>query len=171
MLEGSTLGVIYLAIAYLTESAEGSTSADSVVMQTLATMAPLPPEQMFLVLIGGAVLLQLLLSLSNYANKVATACLSAKAQPYVTGKVFERIMTFSYGCVSRYKVGDLVLFTNDAAMAVDRQITEFNNIVVGLTFSLMYLVVIVRLSPMLASSAALITLAVAFVQYKLIPAS
>ncbi|MEA5596131.1 ABC transporter ATP-binding protein [Rivularia sp. UHCC 0363] len=169
LLEGSTLGVIYLAVAYLTADSDTGTPSDSGIVETLSTILPLPPLQMFLALICGAVLLQIFLSLSNYANKVSVAYLSAKAQPYVTGKVFERIMTFSYGCVSHYKVGDLVLFANDAALAVDRQIDQLNKIVVGLSFSLMYLVVIINLSPILAVAAALLTLVVAFVQYKLIP--
>ncbi|MEO0934747.1 MAG: ATP-binding cassette domain-containing protein, partial [Cyanobacteria bacterium J06641_2] len=73
------------------------------------------------------------------------------------------------GCVSHYKVGDLVLFANDAAFAVDRQIDQLNKIIVGFSFSLVYLVVIVCLSPTLAVAAALLTLVVVFVQYKLIP--
>lgn len=171
LLEGSTLGLIYLAISYLSESSESDagTPTNSAVMKMLSATVPLPPEKMFLLLVIGAVLLQMFLSLSNYANKVATAHISAKAQTYVTGKVFERIMTFSYGCVSRYKVGDLVLFSNDAALAVDRQIEEINSIVVSVLFSLVYLVVIVRLSPVLAAAAALLTFIVASVQYKLIP--
>ncbi len=168
VLEGSTLGIIYLAVAYLSEP-DADQSQQTAAMRFLSSVVPLPPEQMFLLLIGGAVLLQLFLSLSSYVNKVSAAYLSAKAQPYVTGKVFERVMTFSYGCVSRYKVGDLVLFANDAALAVDRQITEVNKIAVNLTFSLMYLAVIVRLSAILAIAAAVLTLAVAFVQYRLIP--
>ncbi|AOY83942.1 ABC transporter ATP-binding protein [Moorena producens JHB] len=171
VLEGSTLGVIYLAIGYLTGTDDPGTDTPTnpTIAKTLAKILPLPPEQMFLILIFGAVVLQIGLSLSNYLNKVSTAYLSAKAQPYVTGKVFERIMTFSYGCVSRYKVGDLVLFTNDAAFAVDRNITQFNNLVVSLSFSLVYLVIIVRLSPILAVAATVLILAVAYVQYKLIP--
>ncbi len=171
VLEGSTLGVIYLAIAFLTES--GETGADTPtnpgIVQTLAVIVPLPPEHMFLLLICGAVLLQVGLSFSNYLNKVSTAYLSAKAQPYVTGKIFERIMTFSYGCVSRYKVGDLVLYANNAGGAVNLQITHFNALIVGLSFSLVYLVVIVRLSPTLAGAATALILSVAYVQYKLIP--
>ncbi|MEM9922917.1 MAG: ABC transporter ATP-binding protein/permease [Cyanobacteria bacterium P01_D01_bin.50] len=163
--------MIYLAVGYLTADGEtgAGTPTDSGILETLSAILPLPPEQMFLALICGAVILQVFQSLAKYANKVSTAYLSAKAQPYVTGKVFERIMTFSYGCVSRYKVGDLVLFANDAALAVDRQINQLNNIIVGLSFSLMYLAVIVRLSPILAVAAALLTLLVVFVQYKLIP--
>lgn len=171
VLEGSTLGVIYLAIGYLTGTDDPGTdtATNPRIAQTLAKILPLPPEQMFLVLIFGAVVLQIGLSVSNYINKVSAAYLSAKAQPYVTGKVFERIMTFSYGCVSRYKVGDLVFFANDAALAVDLQITYFNGLLMGLSFSLVYLVIIVRLSPMLAGAATVLILAVSYVQYKLIP--
>lgn len=171
LLEGSTLGIIYIAVSYLStpSGVEGRQPADSGMMQTLSVLLPLPPDQMFLVLIGGAVGLQIFLSLSNYANNVSAASLSAKAQTYVTGKVFERTMTFSYGCVSRYKVGDLVLFANDAAIAVDRQIIQINKIAISLSFVLIYLVLIVRLSVVLALAAAVLTLGVGFVQYQLIP--
>lgn len=166
VLEGSTLGIIYLAVANLTPGEETNRAITVPILERLMQLAP---EERFLILIAGAVLLQIGLSLSNYANKVATAYLSAKAQTYVTGKVFERIMTFSYGCVSRYKVGDLVMFTNDAAFAVDQQITEINNLVVSLSFAAVYLIVIVRLSPILAAAASVLTIVVALVQYRLIP--
>lgn len=171
VLEGGTLGLIYLAVSYLTPSDTEEQVPNSVLpaVERLADTIGLTPEQVFLALVFSAVLLQILLSLSNYANKVATALFAAKAQPYVTGKVFEQIMTFSYGCVSRYKVGDLVMFSNDAASAVDRQITAVNNFFVSLSFALVYLLIIVRLSPMLAGAAALLTFLVAFVQYRLIP--
>lgn len=166
-LEGSTLGVIFLAVSYLTEDSQGA--SDSTIIRGILSVLPIQPEHLFIVLISAAVVLQILLSLSNYCNHVATAFLSARAQPYVTGKVFERIMTFSYGCVSHYKVGDLVLFANDAAIAVDCQITSINAIAVGFSFSLVYLLVIVRLSPLLAGASALLTIVIALVQYKLIP--
>lgn len=171
ILEGSTLGLVYLAISYLSESSGVTTgqTANNPLLRQLETLLPLPPAQMFLLILGAAVFLQAFLSMSNYANKVAAASLSAKAQPYVTGKVFEQILSFSYGCVSRYKVGDLVMFTSDAAEAVDQQITSINNLIVGLSFSVMYLIVIVQLSPILAIAATLLTLLVALVQYKLIP--
>lgn len=170
VLEGSTLGIIYVAITCLTEADKQLPGEDgSELIRNLSTIVPLLPEQMFLVLICVALILQIGLSLSNYANQVSAASLSAKAQPYVTSKVFERIMIFSYGCVSRYKVGDLVLFANDAAIAVDRQIEYANKILLSLSFALVYLAIIVRLSPLLAIAASALTLLVGFVQYKLIP--
>lgn len=171
VLEGTTLGLIYLAVAHMTVTSDATAEVPPAlsIVQDFASAVSLSPKQVFLALVLGAVLLQITLSLSNYANKVATAYLSAKAQPYVTGKVLERIMTFSYGCVGRYKVGDLVLFSNDAAIAVDQQITMINNFLVSLSFALVYFLVIVRLSPPLAAAATLLTFIVAVVQYKLIP--
>ncbi|NJM99334.1 MAG: ABC transporter ATP-binding protein [Phormidesmis sp. RL_2_1] len=171
LLEGSTIGLIYLAVAYLTVTRVESSVPENIpaILEKLSAILKLPREQMFLVLVLMAVLFQILLSLSNYSNKVATALFSAKAQPYVTGKVFERILTLSYGCVSQYKVGDLVMFSNDAALAVDRQITAANNFFISLSFSLVYLLIIVRLSPTLAIASIMLTMVVAFVQYRLIP--
>ena len=171
LLEGSTIGLIYLAVSYMTVSETGNQAPDKALatVEHLFSRIGLSSEQTFLALVFAAVLLQILLSLSNYGNKVATALFAAKTQPYVIGKVFEQIMTFSYGCVSKYKVGDLVMFSNDAASAVDRQISATNNFLVSLSFSLVYLLIIVRLSPPLAVAAALLTLLVAYVQYRLIP--
>lgn len=171
LLEGSTLGIIYLAIACVSEpnSATANKSSSPEILRTIYSVFPFGSEQVFLLLVFIATALQICLSLSSYVNKVSMSYLSAKAQTHVTSKVFEQIMTFSYGCVSRYKVGDLVLFTNDAAIAVNRQIEEINNVIVSLSFSLVYLFIIVRLSPLLAVAATLLTLVVAFIQYKIVP--
>ena len=171
LLEGGTIGLIYLAVSYLAPPDGTAQSSDSAIatVERIFSAIGLSPEQTFLALVFAAVLLQILLSLSNYANKVATALFAAKTQPYVTGKVFEQIMTFSYGCVSKYKVGDLVMFSGEAGSAVDRQITAANNFLVSLSFALAYLLIIVRLSPTLAVAAAFLTILVAFVQYRLIP--
>ena len=171
LLEGSTIGLIYLAISYLTVAGGGGSASGDIpaILERLSSILKFPPEQMFLSLIFTAVLFQMLLSLSNYGNKVVTALFSAKAQPYVTGKVFERILTFSYGCVSQYKVGDLVMFSCDAASAINQQIVVANNFLVSLSFALIYLAIIVRLSPTLAIASVALTMVVAFVQYRLIP--
>ncbi|HEY9824599.1 MAG TPA: ABC transporter ATP-binding protein [Stenomitos sp.] len=167
VLEGSTLGLIFLAVSILTDSKKAQ--ASSPIIQNLLAINPAHPEYVFLLLLSTAVILQILLSLSNYTNRVTTAYLSAKAQPIVTGKVFERIMTFSYGCVSRYKVGDLMLFINDSSKAIDNQIQGINSLIVGISFSFIYLFIIIKLSPFLALAASLLTIAIVLFQYKLIP--
>lgn len=166
-LEGITLGVIYLAVNNLTGNGQQQPATEQ--LSWLPFLKAMPPTQIFVVLIIVALALQTCLSLSNYCNQVSASLLSAKAQPYVTGKVFSRIMSFSYSCVSRYKVGDLVFFANDAALAVDRQITSANAVALGLSFSAMYLLIIVQLSVVLAGIAFMLTVIVALAQYKILP--
>jgi ATP-binding cassette, subfamily B, bacterial MsbA len=169
LLEGSTLGIIFLAVSCLTEANSPSARTPASPIIHLLSILPSSPERRFLILIMGATILQVLLSMSNYINKVVTAYLSACAQSYVMGKTFERIMTFSYDCVSRYKVGDLVIFATDSGLAVDRQIIFFNDMAVSLSFSIIYLFVIVRLSPVLAVAASILTFLLALVQLNLLP--
>lgn len=163
LLEGTTLGVVYLAIAFL--------SGDDVPAQLawVTSRTSLDKEEMFVALLLVAVVLQALLSLSNYLNKVSTAYFSASVQPQVTGKVFERIMSFSFDCASRYKVGDLINFASSASSTVNLQVTTGNNMIVSLTFVITYSLVLVTLSPILALAAVALAGLTVVIQRLLIP--
>ncbi|MEP0923560.1 ABC transporter ATP-binding protein [Leptolyngbya sp. ST-U4] len=165
VLEGSTLGVIYLAVSLLSEGSQNQPQF----LQQFLSVVPLSQGQQFLGLLAFAVLLQGLLALSSYANKVSTAYLSARAQPQVTGRVFERIMSFSFACASHYKIGDLLMYTGSAADTVDGQIQCLNGLVVSLSFTIVYAVVLINLSPVLALVAVLLALVVILVQQRLLP--
>ncbi|MEB3211901.1 MAG: ABC transporter ATP-binding protein [Leptolyngbyaceae bacterium] len=167
ILEGSTLGIIYLAIAVLSEGTQSD--QHSPVIQRVLLLAPLSDGQLFIGLMGVAVVLQVLLSLSNYTNKLMTAYLSARAQPQVTGQVFKQIMSFSFACASSYKVGDLVMFANDAALTVDKQLQLANNLVVSLSFAAIYSVILVSLSPWLALIAVALAVIILVFQRQVIP--
>ncbi len=167
LLEGSTLGVIYLAISILSEGSQDR--QQSQLLEQLTSVLPLSNGQLFLGLLGVAVLLQTLLALSNYANKVSAAYISARAQPQVTGRVFEQIMSFSFACASHYKIGDLVMFAKDAAYTVDKQIQYLNGLIVSLSFTIIYSVIMARLSPLLALVAVVLAIVIIFVQRKLLP--
>lgn len=164
-LEGSTLGIIYLAVSVLSEE---PTAQSSTVKGALERI-PLSSEHVFLGLLGAAVLLQALLSLSGYLNKISAAYLSAKAQPQVTGKVFERIMSFSFGCSSSYKVGDLVMFASDAARTVDIQLELINSFAVSLSFVAIYSFILVGLSPWLALVAVVLAAVMILIQRNILP--
>lgn len=169
ILEGTTLGVVYLAIAVLSE--EGSNQELSPALIWLSNRGFLSGsgESVFLLLLGVAVILQILLSLSNYCNKVSAAYFSARAQPQVTEQVFNRIMSFSFSCASRYKVGDLIKFASSSPGTVNAQITTINNLVVSTTFALTYSLILIRLSPLLALSAIALAAAIIAVQRLLVP--
>lgn len=165
LLEGSTLGIIYLAISVLSVG-DGVQSQG---VERVSAALPVPEGYLFVGLLGAAVVLQTLLALSNYINKVSTDYLSARAQPQVTGRVFEQIMSFSFACASHYKVGDLVYFANNAASTVNGQIAALNNLIVNLSFTVVYSFILVSLSPFLALAAVLLALALIAVQQQLLP--
>ncbi|MDV3351391.1 ABC transporter ATP-binding protein [Leptothoe sp. LEGE 181152] len=167
VLEGTTLGVIYLAISFLAEDEPRQSYSAQLVW--LLNRVPLNGNQMFLALLVVAVILQTLLSLSNYCNKVSAAYFSARVQPQVTGKVFERIMSFSFACASRYKVGDLIKFTSSAPGTVNTQVTTINNLIVSLTFAATYSFVLIKLSPLLAFAAVALAFVIVLVQRFLVP--
>lgn len=167
LLEGSTLGVIYLAISLLSE--DPSNPQQPQFLHQLLAAIPLSTGQQFLGLLGIAVLLQTLLALSSYGNKLSTAYLSARAQPQVVGRVFEQIMSFSFACASHYKIGDLVMFANSSAGAVNSQIQALNNLVVSISFNLVYSLILVSLSPVLALAAVVIAVVMLLVQQRLLP--
>lgn len=167
LLEGSTLGVIYLAVSLLSEGSQNQQL--SPVLETLLSIVPLPTGLLFLALLGGAVILQALLALCNYGNKVSADYLSARAQPQVTGRVFEQIMSFSFACASHYKIGDLVMFAGNAALTVNNQIQILNGLVVNLTFNLVYAAILVSLSPLLALVAVVLAVVMILVQRQLLP--
>jgi ATP-binding cassette subfamily B protein/subfamily B ATP-binding cassette protein MsbA len=167
LLEGSTLGVIYLAVSLISGGSQSQQQPQ--LLQQFLSLVPLSRSQQFLGLLGVAVVLQTLLALSSYANKVSTAYLSARAQPQVTGRVFEQIMSFSFACSSQYKIGDLVMFANDAALTVNKQIQYLNDFTVSFSFMIIYIIALVSLSPSLALMAVLLASVVIAVQRKLLP--
>lgn len=167
LLEGSTLGVIYLAISILSKGAEKEQSTPFV--QRVLDWIPLTTGQLFIGLMLAAVIIQTLLALSNYFNKLSMAYLSARAQPQVTGKVFDQIMSLSFSCASGYKVGDLVMFANDAALTVNRQLELVNGFAVSISFAAIYSVVLISLSPYLAIVAVLLAGVMILVQHQVLP--
>jgi ATP-binding cassette, subfamily B, bacterial MsbA len=167
ILEGSTLGVIYLALSLLSEQSPSQANTSAVIK--LLSIMPMTVGQLFLVLLGLAVLLQSFLSLSNYINKLSASYLSARAQPQVTGTIFKQIMSLSFACASHYKVGDLIKFANDAPFTVNEQILKFNDLAVSLSFAMLYAIVLLKLSPWLALVAIAIAALIVLVQWQIIP--
>jgi ATP-binding cassette, subfamily B, bacterial MsbA len=167
LLEGSTLGVVYLAISLLSNRAQGLQSS-SFFKQLLLTV-PLSPEFLFPGLLGLAVLLQGLLALSSYGNKLSTAYLSSQAQTQVTGRVFEQVMSFSFACASQYKIGDLMMFVGEAAGTVNNQIQLVNNFIINFSFASIYTCILVTLSPPLALLAVVLAVVMILIQQRLLP--
>jgi ATP-binding cassette, subfamily B, bacterial MsbA len=166
-LEGSTLGIIYLAVSVLATKAQQSNLHPILVW--VLSVTHLSSGILFLALLGVAVTLQIFLSLCNYGNHVSSAYFSARAQPQVTGQVFAQIMSFSFAHASKYKVGDLVLYANSAASTINTQVQLFNNLLVSITFTTVYAVILINLSPILAMVAVVLAIIVIALQRQILP--
>jgi subfamily B ATP-binding cassette protein MsbA len=165
--EGTTLGIIYIAISVLDEGTSNIHQNQFVAF--LLSKIPYTDQQIFLIMLGAAVIMQTLLAVMNYLNKLSVSFLAAEIQPQVTGHVFRQIMSLSFGCASRYKVGDLVLYANTAGGTVNRQITTVNNLLISVSFTFVYTLILVKLSSILALIAVILSLAIIAIQRFIIP--
>jgi subfamily B ATP-binding cassette protein MsbA len=172
--EGATLGVIFLAVELMTSGAR------TVVSQPLLQRLPwleglLPglagwsPAVLFVVLLALAAGLQVLFSLFTYANSVASGYLAARLNREVTGLLNRRILSFSFACASRYRVGDLLSYAGGGGGTVQQQIRLANDLLVNTLQLLVYLAVLIAISPWLLLVVAALGWVVAQVQRHLLP--
>jgi ATP-binding cassette subfamily B protein/subfamily B ATP-binding cassette protein MsbA len=149
LLEGASLAAVYLAVE-------------------VAGRAPVP-TRLFAALILVAVALRLAQSLLRYLSSVSVGYLSARCSRRIQALIHERILAFSFGHASGYRLGDLTELAASAPAAVDAQITAVHNLVTLTLLGLTYLVVLVTLSPWLLLAAAAIGAVVALLQRHLLP--
>src|SRR5579883_2729190 len=83
----------------------------------------------FILFICAAIVLQILRSLFTYFGAIASVFLGTRMQIEAQHKVYEQILSFSFSFVSRYKVGDLVEYTNTPATMVRVVMDELNKII------------------------------------------
>ncbi|AFY38554.1 Xenobiotic-transporting ATPase [[Leptolyngbya] sp. PCC 7376] len=165
--EGTTLGIIYVAISLLSEGSE--------VLEKIPFVADfvreigLNNQLLFLGMLVVAVIFQCLLAASKYFNNLSVAFLSAEVQPQVVGRVFRQIMSLSFSCASRYKVGDLVYYANASGGTVNRQIRIVNNFFISFSFAIVYTFILVQLSSLLALIAIILALSIIAIQRYILP--
>lgn len=172
--EGATLGVIFLAVELLTSAEKGTLSlGDNPLFSRLPALAAwlnaLPVVPLFLALMGLAVLLQALYSLTRYINMVSLGYFAARCRAEITARIHSRILTFSYPCASSYRVGDLKDYCNSGPLAVQTKIELLGQSSVAVLLLAMYLTVLVRISPWLLLASLALGLVVTAVQRPLLP--
>jgi ATP-binding cassette subfamily B protein/subfamily B ATP-binding cassette protein MsbA len=172
--EGATLGVVFLAVDLLSRPAGQTLEWSSkgflgAVPQLAAGLNAMPRNQLFLLLLGLAVLLKLLQSLAMYLGSLAMGYYSARTSSRLMAMIHSHILGFSFACASRYRVGDLLYVAGASPGAV---MSEINNVsAITLTFLMMftYLAVLLSLSPWLLVSALLMGGLLSLVQQQLLP--
>lgn len=166
--EGATLAVLFTAVGLLTASPTAS-AATSGRLASLPLLSQLPPQTAFLLLLCLAVLLQALQSLTRYVSGVANGYFGARCKSLVTGRIHSQILALSYPCASQFKVGDLTDYASQGPESTYYQIYLLGQLLMNGLLLLVYLVVLVSLSPWLLLSAVLMACLIAGVQRHLLP--
>jgi subfamily B ATP-binding cassette protein MsbA len=173
--EGATLGVIFLAVGLMSgnsgESLVGLPVLQGVpwLRQWLEGFADWSSPMLFVLLLLLAVGLQLLMSLCTYVNGVATGYFSASLNREVTNLLNRRILSFTYACAGSYRVGDLLNYASAGGATVQGQIAMANTLVLTVLQLLVYLAILLTISPLLLLVAAFLALSLWYVQSKLLP--
>ena len=164
--EGATLAIIFLAVDVLTGSRV------SIAIPSIgSTQWTFPASGSALVvwLMALAVLAQALQSFMRYGNKVSVAYLAARCRARITSLIHDQVLSFSFSCASQFKIGELTNFAAAAPAAVQIQIETISDLVVGALMALMYLLVLIKISPWLLLAAALMALVITSFQKFLEP--
>lgn len=178
--EGATLGVIFLAISLITAtSAEqwrrlpllSSLQGLPVVGKslTLSLASSNGRTIIFIALILSALVLQILVAASSYLNNVSAGVLGYRIQRVTIGEIHRRILSLSFSCASRYRVGDLLSYSNSAGPAIISYISCTSDLLLNLVQLFVYLAILIAISPWLMLVAFAMAAALALTQKQLLP--
>jgi ATP-binding cassette subfamily B protein/subfamily B ATP-binding cassette protein MsbA len=173
--EGGTLGVIFLAVGLMT-SKTSHALAQLPALQGLPWLRGVmqqvdhwPTAMVFLLLLALAVGLQALVSLCGFLNGVASGYFGARLSREVTALLNRRILSLTYACASKYRVGDLLEYAGRAGETVAAQIGLANSLLLNIFMLAVYLGILITISPWLLLVAMLLAGALTIVQRVLLP--
>lgn len=170
MSEGLTFAVIFQAARLLGGGRTPLVLALPGPLGTLAnSLGSLSAGSQFALLLGCAMGLQALMSLARYGSGVSSGWFAARCQRRVAPAIHRHLLSLSYACASRYRIGDLVNRTTLAPLAVQVQLEEGALVISNALLVLMYLAVLLLLTPALSLVGFAMALAIAVVQRQLRP--
>jgi len=172
--EGATLGVVFLAVDLLSKPAGqtinwGSKGFLGGLPQLTGALSILPRNELFLVLLGLAVLTKLLQSVAMYLGSLAMGYYSARTSSRLMAMIHSLILSLSFSCSSRYRVGDLLYVGSSGPSAVMTEINVVSSLVLTVLMGITYLVVLLSLSPWLLVAALIMGGILALVQQQVLP--
>ena len=132
-------------------------------------MTALNRGQLFILLLLLAITLQLLMSLARYCNGLSVGWFAARCQGRILPILHRYLLSLSYECASRYRVGHLISIASRAPQAVQLQIIEKELFISNLLLLFVYLVALLLLNPWLSIVAATMAAAIASLHRTLSP--
>jgi subfamily B ATP-binding cassette protein MsbA len=157
--EALLFAVIYQAVSLLAGSP----------LPAMAQQANLSRGSTFLILLLAVSVIQLVASGSRALNGLLSGRFAACCQAEILPRIHNHILSLSYGCASGYKAGDLARLASIAPVAINAEIEQVSFIVSDGLLALVYLLVLVRISPWLLLLATLLAISSAFTQAWLRP--
>jgi ATP-binding cassette subfamily B protein/subfamily B ATP-binding cassette protein MsbA len=178
--EGGTLGVIFLAVSLITAPNPerwsqlpivGFTSNLPLIGDVLqsAIRSSGGRNVLFVILIGFALLLQIIMALMMYVNAVSAGIIGSRLSAQISGLLHRRTLSFSFSCACQFRVGDLLNYIHSGGIAVNTQITLTNTLLVNLIQFLVYLGILIAISPWLLFLAIGMAAFMAAIQKQVIP--
>ena len=172
--EGATLGVVFLAVDLLSKPAGQTIEWTSKgflgsLPQLTAALNALHRNELFLLLLGMAVLLKLLQSVGMYLGSLAMGYYGARTSSRLMAMIHSLILSLSFPCSSRYRVGDLLFVGGSGPGAVMTEINVISGLVMTVLMGVTYLVVLLTLSPWLLVAAIMMGGILSLVQQQILP--
>ena len=172
--EGATLGIVFLTVQLLSSATRGALPWTQ--QPLLARWPGLGHQlslwsgnQLLLLMLALAVLIQASQSLLHYLNALAIGQFAARCKALITARIHSQILALSYACASHYKVGDLMSHSSQGPDAVEKEISLWGQVVLNSLMALSYLVILVLLSPWLLLAAVAMGAAIVWLQQGLLP--
>lgn len=170
--EGVSLAVVFLAVQVLSSDGAFHWASNPLVGKIpglVALMGTIPRTPLFLLLLAVAVLLQALQSGARYLNAVSIGYFAARCRALVTARIHSQILRLSYPCASGYRVGDLTDVAAIGPEAVRIAIEQSGQFLVNGLLIVVYLAVLVLLSPWLLLMALALAGLISLIQRQLLP--
>jgi ATP-binding cassette subfamily B protein/subfamily B ATP-binding cassette protein MsbA len=172
--EGATLGVVFFAVQVLSQGSQAAVGwAANPALAWLSgfttVLQGLPVASLFSLLLLAAVVMKLVQSLAMYVGSVVMGYYNASVYAAVTLGVFRHILNFSFPCASRYPVGDLAYYAGGGPSAITTQINNASGFIMNLIQAVVYLGVLMSLSPWLLAAAAAMAGLLVLVQKQVLP--
>ena len=172
--EAATLGLVFLAVKVLSAPAASPFNwATNPLLGSWPSAAELlnglSAKAQFLSILGLALLVQALQSLTKFLNQLSLGYFAARCRTLVTARIHSQVLSLSFPCASGYKVGDLNDYAGQGPEAIRIQIDNSNTLLVCLLLIATYLASMVAISPWLLLGVLLIVVQLTLLQRRLLP--
>ena len=138
-------------------------------LPTMAQQFNLPRGSVYLILLLAVCASQLISSVSLVLHNMLSGRFAARCQAEILPRIHHHFLSLSYGCASGFKIGDLARQAANAPSVINTEIEQVSFIVSEGLLALVYLIVLVQISPWLLLMAGALAFGTGYTQAWLRP--